>query len=170
MKCQKFPSPTRRLFEDSDGSENARAIRLAYLPVRNHLVENHVRAIDVEHDVELANVLEILIERFDDVVYEFQDGELVLFAVDAEDEVERRVLAIDDLHVAIFHVGALALVSGETFAYDFGFGRHSLVESHVLVVLGESRLALLVDQKEKFDGHRGTRGGGGDLDPTRAAV
>lgn len=55
-----------------------RLVCLHYLPVADHFIEDVVRLLDVEHYVQLAHVLEVLVEGLHQVVDELQVRHLVL--------------------------------------------------------------------------------------------
>ena len=71
--------------------------RLRHLPSGNKLVQNQIDSVEVEDEVELADVAEIVVEDLDEEVDCFQEGELVVRGVAGDGEVEARVAAVDDL-------------------------------------------------------------------------
>ena len=101
------------LIQKLNGREDVRLVRLDDAPVHDHLVEDEVRLLEVEHDVELAHVLKIAVERLDERMDELEDRELVLIvALDAHNEEERRVPSVYDLVSAKFVKGALGECRG----------------------------------------------------------
>lgn len=60
------------------------------------------------------------------------------FGVDAHDEVERRVSAVDDFVVAMIDEGALRVVARETLSHEFTFKRSAFRHRHLIIVLCES--------------------------------
>lgn len=62
----------------ADRVEDVRFVRVYDHSVDHHLVEDEVGFFDVEHDVEFADVLEVLIQRFHERVDEFEQRKFVL--------------------------------------------------------------------------------------------
>jgi hypothetical protein len=62
--------------------------------------------LDVVHDIQLAHILEVFIHRLHQVVDELQVSHLVLLLqVDAHDEVEGGIAAVDDLIPSVLNEG-----------------------------------------------------------------
>lgn len=53
----------------------------------------------MKDEVELADILKAAIESFDEDLDEIEDAELTFGLIDAEDEREGGVVAVDDAHV-----------------------------------------------------------------------
>ena len=110
------------LIQKLNGREDVRLVRLDDAPVHDHLVEDEVRLLEVEHDVELAHVLKIAVERLDERMDELEDRKLVLIvALDANNEEERRVPSVNDLVAAKFIKGTLGRVQGDERAWTRGW-------------------------------------------------
>ena len=60
-------------------------------------VEDHVGLLKLEHDVELAHVAEVLVQRLYERVHKLKHGQLILVAVYAHQEEERRVSTVHHL-------------------------------------------------------------------------
>ena len=71
--------------------------RLHDLARHDDLVENGVDLLEVEHNVQLAHVLEVRVEGLHKEVDELQHNELVVMDVDADGEEETCVAPVDDL-------------------------------------------------------------------------
>ena len=56
--------------------------------------------VEIEHQVQLAHVVEVLVEHLDEVVYRLQVVQIVVLHVDADAEVQAGVASVDDLEVA----------------------------------------------------------------------
>mmetsp|Transcript_25124 Transcript_25124/g.78850 ORF Transcript_25124/g.78850 Transcript_25124/m.78850 type:complete len:282 (-) Transcript_25124:168-1013(-) len=151
-----------------DGLENVHDVRLQHHAPHDDLVEHVVHAVRVEDEVQLADVLEALVERLDEDLDEVEDAEVALLLVHGEDEVERRVVPVDELHV-VAPLGDAAL---EVVAEAVRPLPHLLEDApdhillllharHVLVELDQPRLAVVVHHDHRLDhGGRGSQGGG----------
>ena len=53
-------------------------VRLDNASVHDHLIENEVRLLQIEHDVKFANVFEISVKRLNKRMDEFEYGKFVL--------------------------------------------------------------------------------------------
>ena len=75
--------------------------------------------------------------------------------VDADHEEEARVAPVHDAVRAVLEEAALAVGAREALAHDLALERAPLVGAARLAreVLGEPRLALLVDQQQELDRH-----------------
>ena len=65
----------------------------------DELVEDVMHLFNVKDEVQLAHVLEAAVERLHEYLYKVENAELALRRVHAEDEIERRVVAVDQLVV-----------------------------------------------------------------------
>ena len=76
---------------------HARPARRLDKPAAHHeLVDEPVRAVEVEDEVELADVAKVEVERLDEEVDRFQGDELVVATVDSRHEIEGGVASVDD--------------------------------------------------------------------------
>jgi hypothetical protein len=93
--------------------------RLLDLAGQEDLVEDSVDLVEVEDQIQLADVAEEGVEDLDEEVDGLEEGELVVVGVDAGAEEEARVPPVDDLVVAeLDKVGLVLLVSGRDEAVD----------------------------------------------------
>lgn len=93
--------------------------RLLDLAGQEDLVEDSVDLVEVEDQVQLADVAKEGVEDLDEEVDGLEEGELVVVGVDAGAEEEARVPPVDDLVVAeLDKVGLILLVSGRYEAVD----------------------------------------------------
>lgn len=116
--------------------------RLLNLAGEEHLVEDGVDLVEVEDEVELADVAEEGVEDLDEEVYGLEVGELVVVCVDAGAEEEPRVAAVDDLVVAeLDEVGLVLLVARGDEPVDLALELDLLLVAVGGVPLGEPRLA-----------------------------
>ncbi len=76
-----------------------------------------------------------------------------LMLIDSHNEEQTGISPIDQLVVHVFDKRTLVFVSRQTFTDNFSFECRSLVNGFEVGVLGESRLTLLVHQKDEFNGH-----------------
>src|SRR5690606_38531433 len=65
-------------------------------PAHNHLAKCRMKGLEVENQVQLADILEQSIKRFDKHLDEIQQSERTLGRRGYHDEVERRVVAISN--------------------------------------------------------------------------
>ena len=72
---------------------------LLHLSGKQELVENEVSLLEVEDDVELADVAVVLVHLLDIAVDYLEGDELIVGRVAAGDEEERGVAAVDNLGV-----------------------------------------------------------------------
>lgn len=114
--------------------------------------------VEVEDDVELADVGELLVQQLDEQVDGLEPEQLVGREVHAQDEEESGVAAVDEFVVAeLDEVGVLGVARHDE-AVDLGLqSRLLLVLGRRHVPLGQPRLALAVLQQEEADLSRGTR-------------
>ena len=70
---------------------------------------------EVEHQIELADVAEIVVQNLDKEVDSFEESELVVRGVAGEGEVEAGVAAVDDLE-------GLVLIVLSFFSFFWGRG------------------------------------------------
>lgn len=93
--------------------------RLLDLAGQEDLVKDGVDLVEVEDQVQLADVAEEGVEDLDEEVDGLEEGELVVVGVDAGAEEEAGVPPIDDLVVAeLDKVGLVLLVAGRYEAVD----------------------------------------------------
>lgn len=98
--------------------------RLLDLAGQEDLVEDGVDLVEVEDQVQLADVAEEGIEDLDEEVDGLEEGELVVVRVDAGAEEEAGVPPVDDLVVAeLDKVGLVFLVAGRYEAVDLVRGK-----------------------------------------------
>lgn len=101
--------------------QNNLLARLLDLAGQEDLVEDGVDLVEVEDQVQLADVAEEGVKNLDEEVYGLKEGELVVVGVDAGAEEEACIPAVDDLVVAeLDEVGLVLLVSGRYEAMDLG--------------------------------------------------
>lgn len=109
---------------------------------KEDLVEDGVDLVEVEDEVELADVAEEGVENLDEEVDGLEVGELVVVCVDAGAEEEAGVAAVDDLVVAeLDEVGLVLLVAGGDEAVHLALELDLLVVAEGGVPLGEAGLA-----------------------------
>jgi len=100
------------MFEDSG------LTRLSDFSGEEHLIDDGVDFVEVEDKIELADVVEILVENFDEIVDGFQMSEIVVSNVGAQAKIKPRVASIDDLEVAEFdEVGVFGVSDGDDGVY-----------------------------------------------------
>ena len=102
--------------------------------------------------IQFADILEVLVHRLDQVVNEFEHGQLIHLGlhVAANDEVEGCVAPIGDLELAMLDEGALVLSPRKALAYEFAFEGDALLHSEAIIVLGEAGLPLLVHHQHEL--------------------
>lgn len=110
----------------------------------------------MEDEVQLADVAEALVQRFDEDLDEVEDGQFGLGGVAAEDEVESGEVTEHELAVGADQVAALHEVAAVV-----GLARHQLerlgqdpllsTRRQMGVELAESRLAVVVEHEDGVD-------------------
>ena len=60
-------------------------------PAYNHLLQNEVCLVEVEDQVQLADIAKVAVKDLDEVMDDVEDDELVVFLLDAGNEVERGI-------------------------------------------------------------------------------
>ena len=90
--------------------QDLRLAGLADLAGQEHLVHHRVDLVEVEHQIQLANIVEILVENLDKVVDGLQVVEVVVAHIHTDAKVEASVAPIHNLEVAKFYkVGVLGI-------------------------------------------------------------
>ena len=84
---------------------------LLHLSGKQELVENEVSLLEVEDDVELADVAVVLVHLLDIAMDDFERNQLIVGGVASGDEEERGVAAVDDLCICMLVSRAKALSS-----------------------------------------------------------
>jgi hypothetical protein len=86
--------------------------RLLNLPRQENLIENGIHLVEVEHQIQLADVAEKGVEHLDKEVDRLEVGELIIVCVDAGAKEEAGVPPVDDLVVAeLDEIGLVFLVA-----------------------------------------------------------
>ena len=57
----------------------------------DHFLENEVRLVEVENQIQLAHVSEVFVENLDEVMDDVQHNQLVVFLLDAGYKIQRRI-------------------------------------------------------------------------------
>lgn len=68
MQLKSYPLSFLQFIEDVQGRQDEGLIRLDNLTVHDHLVQHVVGLLDIIHDVQLADILEIFIEGLHQVM------------------------------------------------------------------------------------------------------
>lgn len=90
--------------------QNDLLTRLLDLAGQKHLIENSVDLVEIEDEVEFADVAEKGIKHLNEKMDRLEVGKLVVVGVDARAEEEACVSSVDDLVVAEFYEVALVLL------------------------------------------------------------
>lgn len=115
--------------------------------------------------VQLADVFKAAIQGLNKDLDEVEDAQLALGGVDAEHEVQRRVMPVNDADVGAEGGAALHKVAQRSAParHDGKHVAHKLllaVLGHVVVELCQARLPVVVEHDHGFDHCRGAAGGG----------
>lgn len=109
--------------------------RLLDLTRKKHLVEDGVHLVEVEDQIQLADIAEKSIEDLDEEVDGLEEGQLVVIGVNARAEEEAGVPAVDDLVVAeLDEVGLVFLVARGYEPMDLVVGGSESADGHTLVL------------------------------------
>ena len=129
-----------------------------------HLVDHGIDFVEVENQVQFADVVEILVENFDEVVDGLEIHEVVVAHVDADAKVESSVSSINDLEIPkLDEVGVFGVSDGDA-RVDFLDQLLLFVVVEIHVPFGQTSLSRAVlNQDEPNHGLRSQRqrGGGG---------
>ena len=79
--------------------QNILLAALLHFTRQQQLVEDKVRLLEVEDDVQLADVAVVFVHLLDVAVHDFEGDEFVVFRVGGGDEEEAGVAAVDDFGV-----------------------------------------------------------------------
>lgn len=92
--------------------EHFRLTRLADFPGQKHLVHDRVYFVEVEHQIQLADVVEVFVENLHEVVNGFEITQVVIVHVDADAEVETSIATINNFEIAELKNSRLVSVFG----------------------------------------------------------
>jgi len=73
---------------------------LSNFPSQKHFVDHCVHFVEIKHQIQLAHVVEILVENLNKVVYGLEVVEVVVAHIDANTKVEAGIPSIDNLEVS----------------------------------------------------------------------
>ena len=116
-----------------------------------HLVDDGIDFVEVENQVQFADVVEILVEDFDEVVDGLEIHEVVVADVDADAKVESRVSSVHDLEVSkLDEVGVFGVADGDAGVHLLDqFLLFVVVEIHV--PFGQTSLSRpVLNQNEAY--------------------
>merc|ERR1712071_30391 len=80
--------------------QHFRLTRFSDFTGKEHLVDDAVNLVEVEHQIKLAHVVEVFVKNLNKVVNGFQVAQVVVVDIDADAEVQTCVPAVHDLEVA----------------------------------------------------------------------
>ena len=109
------------LIQDLDPVQDILLARLLNLSGEDVLVQYAVNSIEVEDNVELADVGEVSIQKLDEEVDGLQVRQLVVGDVDRNREEESSVSPVDKLVVVVLDEIGVLLVAGRYQPMDLGF-------------------------------------------------
>ena len=130
-------SDAGRLDDSHHWVQNVGLVSLHDLPVHHHFVNNEVSLFNVEHDIEFANVLEVLVQGLHHVVDELEETELihVVVHINANDEVQRRIPPVNYFVLSMLKERTLVLGSGQALPDKFSLQSNALLHRKTIVVL-----------------------------------
>jgi hypothetical protein len=73
---------------------------LANLARQKHLVDDRVDFVEVEHQIQLANIVKVFVQHFHEIVNGFEITQVVIVHVHTDAEIEASIAAINDFEVA----------------------------------------------------------------------
>jgi len=120
---------------------------------QKHLVNNRVNFVEIEDQVQLANVLEVFVQHLDKVVDGFEVEEVVVGHVDADAKVEAGVTPVNDLEVAKLHKVGMLRIANSDEGMDFLDQFLLLLGLEVVVPLGQPGLSGPVLDQDELDRH-----------------
>lgn len=129
--------------------QDFRLAGFADLPGQKHLVDDTVNLIEVEHQIQFANIVEVFVQHFYKVVYRLEISQVVVAHVHADAEVEAGVAPVDDLEVSELHEIRVLGVPDSHHGVDLFDQFLLLVIVEVHVPLGQAGLAgSVLDEDE----------------------
>jgi hypothetical protein len=138
-------------FEHFHGVDDSVLAGLEDLASDQEFVEHAVDLIEIEHDVEFADVAEVLVEGLHEEVDELQVQQFVVVDVDADGEVESGVPFVDDLEVVELHEVGLLGIPHHDHSMDLCLQLHLLGLLVVHEPLRQPGLALSVLEQDESD-------------------
>lgn len=92
-----------------------------YLPGQNVFIQNGVHTVEVEHNVQLANIGKVRIQKLDEEMDGFQVAQLVVGNVDGNGEEQAGISPVDELVGGVFDEIGVLFVPGGDQPMNLGF-------------------------------------------------
>ena len=134
--------------------------RLPDLAGQKHFVDDGIDFVEIENQVQLADVVEVFVEDFDEVVDRLEIHEIIVADVDADAEIESRVPPVDDLEVSKLDEVGVFGVSDRDAGVDLLDQLLLFVVVEIHVPLGQTSLSRPILDEDEAD-HGGGGGVGG---------
>lgn len=83
--------------------QDFRLARFPYFAGQKHFVHHRVHLVEIEHQIQFANVVEIFVEDLDEIVYGLQVAQVVVAHVHADAEIQTGVPSVDYFEISEFH-------------------------------------------------------------------
>ena len=145
-----------------DGLQYSMYVRIQHHSTHDNLIQNVVHSIRMKDQIQLADVLETLVERLDKDLNEIQNPQITLLRIDRKDKVQRRVMPINQLDVvAPFWYDALEVIAERVGAggdLRKDAANDGLLVRHRVVELRQAGFTVVVDDDDALD-----HGGGGGV-------
>jgi hypothetical protein len=82
----------------------------SYFTSQEHFIHDGINLVEVKHKIQLANVVEKLVENFDEIVDGFEVGQIIVANIHANAEIKSSITPINDFETAEFDkVGVLGI-------------------------------------------------------------
>lgn len=119
--------------------------RLSDLAGQEHLVHDRVYFVEVEHQIQFADIVEVFVEDFHEIVNGFEITQVVIVHVDTDAEVETSIATINNFEIAELKDSGLGRVfGGRKGSYLDKIGVLSVSDSDDSVDLLDELLLLVV--------------------------
>jgi len=86
---------------------------------QEHFVNDSVHLVEIKDQVQLADVVEVFVQYFDEIMNCFQVHQIVILDVDAYAKVEPRVPPVHDLEVSELHEVGVFCISDRNDGMNF---------------------------------------------------
>jgi len=133
--------------------ENFGLTRFSEFASKEHFIHDTVHLVEVEDEVELADVVEVFVENLDEVVNGFEVEEVVIGDVHADAEVETSVSPVDDFEIPKLHKVCMFGITHCDYGMNLLDKFLLLLVLKVYVPLGQPRLSRPVLNHDEFNPH-----------------
>lgn len=124
--------------------QHFRLTRLPDFTGQKHLIHDRVHLVEVEHEVQLAHVVEVLVQDLHKVVDRFQIRQIVVTHVHTDAKIEASIPSIHDFEISELECTMLVPVTGHRNAHLNKIGVLCIADSYDCMHLFNQLLFLIV--------------------------